>query len=105
MRCSCECMRSMRERARGYEVERRERNKMRGRVGSGQRQRRRSEPLLGLEPRSTTTTSHDRTHKREEAVCVFCRRHGTDLVLYIATEKKKISTRADAKRGVAGWCE
>jgi hypothetical protein len=42
--------------------------------------------LLSLEPRRATSTTHDRAHKRDETVRIFCRRHRTDLVLY--TEKK-----------------
>jgi hypothetical protein len=80
----------MRERARGYEVERKERETKREEgLAAESEKRRQSASLLGLEPRPATSTTHDRPHKREEAVCVFCRRHGADFVLYIATEKKK----------------
>jgi hypothetical protein len=81
-------MKSMRERARGYELER-EREKQSAR---------RSASLLGLEPCPATSTTHDRAHEREEAVCVFWWWYRTDLVLYIAMEGKKNSTRAHAKR-------
>lgn len=65
--------------------ERKERKTKRGKGLAAESEKRRwSASLLALEPRPATTTAHDRAHKREEAVGVFCWRHRTDLVLYIA---------------------